>query len=209
MSITENTTPSPSAADWWHSPTSKKTIDEYLHSLPDWMIDECLTWTNNRAALGHQFPSGAAAAQQWLTECALVAHAYEQQTTTPSSQPPTTTDAAKPEPLHRKLINRILRLRPQPKAPRLQTQIFDLCDELATANCETAYTIEQLEHVMAELLMNAERSEQVSYQRAQDARQAAHGHSRVTCRWCDSEYYVHETEPEPNICGYCHIWYGY
>ncbi len=209
MSTTENTTPNQSAAAWWHTPTSAKTIHEYLHNLPTWMIDECITWTNNRAALGHQFPNGAAAAQQWLTECALIGHAYEQQITTPNSQPPTTTDAAKPEPWHRKLINRILRLRPQPKALRLQTQIFDLCDELATASCETAYTIEQLEHVTAELLMNAQQTEEINRERAEDARQAARGNIRVACQWCDGEYYEHKTKPAPHTCDNCRPCDGY
>lgn len=49
-----------------HPPASEKTIREALANHPEWMVQECITWTRDREARGHQFTNGAAAARHWL-----------------------------------------------------------------------------------------------------------------------------------------------
>ena len=49
-----------------HLPASERTIRDYLTGHPDWLIDDCIGWTREREAIGHQFTDGTAAAQHWL-----------------------------------------------------------------------------------------------------------------------------------------------
>lgn len=51
-----------------HLPASETTIRQHLPGHPDWLIQECLDWTRDREARGHQFTDGSAAVQHWLDQ---------------------------------------------------------------------------------------------------------------------------------------------
>jgi hypothetical protein len=79
-----------------------------------------------------------------------------------------------------------------------------LRDDVTHACIATEDILWGLEDLTDDLLMQATQILEIATETAEDIRQNTLGNVRVSCQWCDGEFFVPINKPGPHTCATCH-----